>query len=530
MEKEQLQSDVFKRYLNLVFSRHRLIAAIVLLAVTAGLFVYVSQPEVYQSTASIIYQQQRINLTRSLADGGRNLEEMVKTVSQQVLSRNNLEEMIREFDLYPRMRQELPVEDVIEKMRQKDINVNMERNKGDVFSVSFKGKDPRTVMRVTNALASEFIEVNLQLREERASETASYIQDELEMAKEKLNKQEARMRDYKQEHYNEMPQQRSANMSRLNALQEQYQALQSNINELENTRFLISEQLEVREKLRRKSADSGEVEAETDAGDGSGGSLAAARNRLQNLLTRYKEEHPEVKRLKKRIEQLEARQQDTALSAEAGGSAGNPGSGGASVALNKRTAELRTQLKEINARLKDKRKEAEELKKKISKYEEWIAAAPAREAEWSELTRDYDELKEYHDELLAQSLAASASKSLESRQKGSQFKIVDSAYLPRTPVKGTFSKILLISLAMGGVVGCGVVLGLDFLDTSFKRASEIEAEIGMAVSCALPLIVTEAEQRRARLKGIAWYFVLALWLAGFAAAAVYFWQQGDIII
>ncbi|MCF8095959.1 MAG: hypothetical protein K9J79_11435 [Desulfobacteraceae bacterium] len=529
MEKEQSQADLFKRYLNLVIGRHRLIAGFVLLAVTAGFIVYLSQPEIYQSTASIIYQQQRVNLSRSLADDGRRLEEMVKTVSQQVLSRNNLEKVIREFNLYPVMRQELPIEDVIERMRAKDINVSMEKSKGDLFSVSYRGKDPRTVMRVTNSLASKFIEINLQLREERASETANYIQDELEMAKEKLNKQEAEMRDYKQKHYNEMPQQRSANMSRLTALQEQYQAVQRNINDLENTRFLISEQLEVREELRSKSAYSEDAQAEADSG-GSDGSLAAARNRLQQLLTRYKENHPEVKRLKKRIEQLEAEQKEKAGAADTASSAENLNNVGASGAVDKRASELAAQLKEINASLKDKRKEARDLKEKINTYEQWIAAAPAREAEWSALTRDYEELKEYHDELLAQSLAANASKSLEARQKGSQFKIVDSAYLPRTPVKGTFSKILLIALAMGLVAGCGLVLGIDFLDTSFKRANEIEAEIGLAVTCALPLIVTKAEQRRARLKGIAGYFVLAVWLAGLAAAVVYFWQQGEIII
>ncbi|MFO7932205.1 MAG: hypothetical protein R6U97_12460, partial [Desulfosalsimonas sp.] len=442
---------------------------------------------------------------------------------------NNLEKIIKDFDLYPEMRQEAPIEDVIERMRQRDINVNLEKDKGDLFSVSYSGKDPRTVMRVTNSLASKFIEVNLQLREERASETAEYIQDELEMAKEKLNEQEARMRDYKQKHYNEMPEQRSANMNRLNALQEQYQAVQSNINDLENTRFLIGEQLEVREELRKETADSGDGQAEA-GGDESGGELAAARNRLQNLLTRYKENHPQVKRLKKRIEQLEEEQQDTPLSADAGDSAGNPSEGGASAAVNKRTAELRAQLKEIGASLKDKRNEAEKLREKINKYEGWIEAAPAREAEWSALTRDYEELKEYHDELLAQSLAANATKSLESRQKGSQLKTVDSAYLPRTPVKGTYFKILLISVAMGGVIGCGLVLGFDLLDTSFKRAKEIEEDLGVSVTCALPLIVTESEKRRARIKAIAGYFVLSVWLAGLAAAVVYFWQQGDIII
>ncbi|MFP4668109.1 MAG: hypothetical protein ACLFMN_04865 [Desulfobacterales bacterium] len=529
MEKEQPQLEHFKKYLNLIFSRHKFIAVCVLLAVSAGLFFYVSRPEIYQSSASIIYQQQRINVSRSMGSDERRFDEMVKTVSQQVLSRNSLEKIIKEHGLYPEMRQEVPIEDVIEKMREKDVSVGLEKDRGSVFTVSFKGPDPRRVVRVTNALAARFIEENLQLREERATETASYIQDELEMAKEKLNRQEAQMRDYKQKYYNEMPEQRSANMNRLNALQEQYQAVQTNINELENTRFLVAEQLEVRRELREKSAEAGDSETENTDRDNS--SLAAARSRLQQLLTRYKETHPEVKRLKKRIGQLESEQREmaAAMSDEAE-SAGRVEESGDAVIPDGRAGELAAQLKKIDASLNDKRKEAEELREKIGRYEQWIEAAPEREAEWSALTRDYDKLKEYHDKLLTQSLAANASQSLESRQKGSQFKIVDSAYLPRAPMKGTFSKILLVSLAMGLAAGGGLVLGLDLMDTSFKRANEIEAELGVPVVCALPLIVTKKEQRRNRIKNAAWYFILTAWFIALSAAAFYFWQQGDIII
>lgn len=527
MEKEQPQQEIFKKYLNLIFSRHKFIAVCVLLAVSAGLFYYISQPELYQSRASIMYQEQRINVSRSMGDDKRQFDEMVKTISQQVLSRNSLEKIIIENDLYSGMRQEVPIEDVIEQMREKDIAVRLEKDRGSVFTVSFKGPDPRRVVRVTNSLAARFIEENLQLREERASETASYIQDELEMAKEKLNRQEAQMRDYKKQYYNEMPEQRSANMSRLNALQEQYQAVQSNINELENTRFLVAEQLELRREMQQQSGSSGDFDAES-AGEEQN-SLAAARNRLQQLLTRYKENHPTVKRLKKRIAQLESQQQEMTASGNDAGAGGQGQESGAGMP-DGRAGQLAAQLKSIAASLKDKRREAEELREKMAKYEQWIEAAPEREAEWSALTRDYDKLKEYHDKLLAQSLSADASQSLEARQKGSQFKIVDSAYTPRTPMKGTFSKTLLVCLAMGLAAGGGLVLGVDLMDTSFKRANEIESELGVPVVCALPLIVTKKEQMRNRIKNAAWYFGLTAWLIALSAAAVYFWQQGDIMI
>ncbi|MCK9502524.1 MAG: hypothetical protein M0Q52_11945, partial [Lascolabacillus sp.] len=120
---------------------------------------------------------------------------------------------------------------------------------GDVFEVSYQGSDQNKVLRVTNALAARFIEENIRLRQELASQTSSYVKDELEMAKESLDKKEILMRDYKLKYYNEMPDQLVNNMNRLNALQVQYQNNQTSSHELERTRLLVQEQISSRQEL-----------------------------------------------------------------------------------------------------------------------------------------------------------------------------------------------------------------------------------------------------------------------------------------
>ncbi|MCF8094810.1 MAG: hypothetical protein K9J79_05545, partial [Desulfobacteraceae bacterium] len=368
------------------------------------------------------------------------------------------------------------------------------------------------------------------IREEQARERASYIQDELRMAKERLNKKEAQMRDYKLKHYNEMPQQRSANMSRLNALQEQYSSLQTNIYNLEQTRMLVAEQLEVRRKQQEAAADGEEGGSATRTGQSSRAQkLAAARSRLQDLMSRYTPQHPEVKRLERRIEQLKSGQ-NSGQEQSGQEPAENNGKMSALIGQDKRIGELAAQLKEIDVNLKTLRREAENIREQMKKYQRWIDAAPEREAEWASLTRDYEELKQYHDELLSRSLAAEAAESLEVRQKGSQFKVIDSAYLPRTPIKGTFLKILMLSLFAGAAAGGGLVVTLDFLDTSFKESQEVESTLQLPVTCALPLIVTEAEKKRERIKSIIWSLFFSAWAMALAATVVYFWQQGDILI
>ena len=150
-----------------------------------------------------------------------------------------------------------------------------------------------TVLLVTNALAAKFIEENIRLREETVSETSAYIKDELNMAKEALNKKEAAMRDYKLKYYNEMPDQRGTNITRLNALQSQYQAYQNTLQELERTKVLIQEQISLRQDLLAKLGNNVPLTPDN--------SIEDLQAQLNMLLTRYTEKHPDVKRLKSLI-------------------------------------------------------------------------------------------------------------------------------------------------------------------------------------------------------------------------------------
>jgi len=520
MNTEQSQIDVLKSYLNLFLSWHKLILFFLLAAICLGYVNYLRQPKIYQSSASLMYQQQRINPSKMSPDDERNMGDMVNSISQQVMSRSSLERVIREHGLYPAMMENAPIEDVVQRMRR-DISVNIERGKGNVFTVSFKGRDPRQTMRVTNALASRFIEENLKLREERATGTTRYIQDELSMSREVLEKKEAEMRDYKLRHYNEMPDQRASNMSRLNSLQEQFESTQRRIHDLEQTRLLVSEQLETRKEMQRLA------DGAVDTGSGTAGrrdELSDARRRYQELLSRYTAEHPAVRRAKNRLEQLEAER--SALMAEAD----DEGNLTAAAPQDTRMAELNAQLREIRMNLDTLRTDAEKIREQMEKYQKWIDAAPVREAEWTALTRDYNQLRSYHDNLLAQSLSAEAAESLERRQQGSQFRVVDPAYVPTTPMGGTFVRILFMAVGMGLVAGIGLVMGFSMLDSSFKDIREVEDYLEVPVTAALPLIATDAEKRRKKIKNIAWSLFFIAWIGALGVATGYLYLQGEIIL
>ncbi len=526
------------KHVDPILRRKRLILSCFILSLVVGIGYYLRIPKAYKSTCIIMYQQQKINPTKMSPDVEKRTGEMINTVSQQVTSRSSLEEIILKFNLYPGLRQKLPMEDIVEYMRDHSITIETQK-KGDIFNVSFQGKDPAAVMNVTNELAAKFIEENLRFREERASETSAYVKDELSMSKEALDKKEAVMRDYKLKFYNEMPQQLPMNMDRLNSLQEQYQDNQKNVQDFENTRLLILEQISIRKDLlaqKTKEILMLKKEGATNL-DESYTSLAEARKALEELQLRYTDQHPDIKRLKKIITKMEAKEKGHDAST-VNGSNQNIARPEKDTTISEIIAEtsdpqlekIYVQLKEVEFSIKNLKDERSKIVSQIEQYQKWIEAAPIREAEWSALTRDYNELKKHYEDLVAKSLEAESAETLERRQKGSQFKIIDPAHLPERPFEPDFKKIILFATLLGLALGGALCFGLEFLDTSFKSSQDLESYIGLAVTIAIPVIPTEKEMRGNKITSIIWTVAFIGLFIVIGAGVTYLWAQGLIVI
>lgn len=519
------QRQLIKKYVDLVLHSWRLISICLLVGVSLGLGYYFYIPKSYQSSALLSYETQQINPAKMDPEQGRGrLQESLATLQELVTSRNSLEKVIQQFSLYEEARKKLPIEDVIEVMRK---NIEIKPfSKGDVFSVSFQGADPQKVVRVANALASLFIEENLKYREERATETSKYTENELAMSKKVLDAKEQQMRDYKLKYFNEMPDQRQSNLEQLRSLIEQDQGIQTSIQDLERTKVLALEQARIQQQLATMSMQSASPSSippahpETD-----GERLQRLQAYLVQLQGKYTERHPEVRRTKQQIEQLEAKGVKVVRS----GGQGNTSSR-ASIAADLERQRLQTQIKQIDLNIEQLRKTQAAIPAQIAQYQKWIEAAPVREAEWNILTRDYNELRRHYDQLVANNLQAQSAENLERNQKGSKFKIVDSARVSEKPFKPNFIKILLVAVVGSLGLSVGSVLALDFIDTSFKDVGELEEFIGVPVICAVPFIEKASETHKERLRFL-WSVVgIGIYALGLMIVLGVLWTKGLIII
>ena len=272
-----------KDIIDIAIRRRWLILISLFLTLTYGIYYSFTAPKIYQATTLVMVEPQQVptDFVRSVVT--EDAEALLGTIFQIVTSRTNLEQIINKFGLMPKNNPNLLVEDVIASMKSK-INIEVTRNRkgADAFSISYKGENPQRVMLITNALASNFIDSNFKNRESQASGTSTFLESELENVRKRLLIMEAELKEYRQQYMGELPEQLGSNLSVMQGLQNQLTNKEASLRDL---RTRLSE-----------TDDMAPIEAANP------NDIVSLRRQLSDLTMRYTENHPDVTRLKSRIE------------------------------------------------------------------------------------------------------------------------------------------------------------------------------------------------------------------------------------
>ncbi len=510
MATQAASSIDIRKYLFVIKKRAVLSATIFLVVVTLGVAYCLFWPPIYQAACLVLVQPQKVPTELVQATVTTKIQERLQIITQQVLSRSRLMEIIERFNLYPQLKDKLTPDELAQQMR-KDISIKISQK--NYFTIEYYYSDPQVVASVANALAAFFVDSNLRIREEDAVGTARFLARESERMKGQLQDWEAKITDFKEKHLHELPDAQDKNLYILGQIQNKDTMVDHSIN-TERTRLDgLEKELGVEQYREQSLLVQRQYLEATKNTTGAGGknqdetTSKAIRSELERLMVVYTEDHPDIVRLKAHLAKAEAAeaekkaQKEAALKAKGIQPTDNSDAAPDQVALDSVRASkerIAVRIRQHQARIDVLIQERAELAAEADQVRKRIENGPAVAEQLTELTRGYEGLKAAYEKLQGKTLEANLSANLERTQRGEQFEVVDPAEVPDSPFRPSINKSLPASLGLGLALALGLALGLSFLDTSFTSVEQLERQGNFPVLVVIPALTTAAERARKR--------------------------------
>jgi polysaccharide biosynthesis transport protein len=469
-----------------VWRRRKWIGILTFAAVCAGATAAaLSLPNLYRATATVLVERQQVSEAFVRPSVTAELETRIQTIHQQVMSRARLTDVILRLGLYRDLRGIVPIDALVERMRReiqltlKGVEQLSGRSGTIAFTLSYTGRDPRTVAEVTNTLAAFYVEENTKSRERQATQTAEFLKAQLADIKRELDHQEQRTSEFKLRHAGDL-QQVEVNLTALDRL---------------NTQLRVNSEAQIRAMERRERLERQVAGTEPDAlatpqAETPATQLLKLKQELAELRRRFSDQYPEVIRVKAEIAALE-KDDDAQI-----------GTGGSTTAVPSSPAMrlAKQSLDGVDGELKSLKEEDASLRRLIAGYEARIENAPRRQQELLQLSRDYDAVNERYQTLLKRSEEAQLSENLEQGQHTEQFLILDPAIPPAQPAAPNRLWLLAMGFLGSLALGFAAIVAAEKLDTTFHTADDLQAFANVPLLARISLIPTAAGARRQRLR------------------------------
>ena len=473
----------FDTLLQVANRRKWLILIPALVIAVIGAAVIYQLPNVYRSETLILVVPQRVPESYVKSTVTARIEDRLQAISQQILSRTKLEQIITDFNLYSEERADGELmEDIVERMRIRDVGIGVV--KGDAFRLSFQSDDPRVAMRVTERLGSLFIDESYRDREVLAQSTSEFLATQLDEARRQLVLNENKLQEYQRTFNGELPSQMSANLQGLHNTEIALQQLGESLNRDRERRITfertVADVLEAPEP-----APAAEDRLRPDMSQTLQDELRAAQQALIAVELKLKPEHPDVRRQRRAVEELEKRVDAQKLE---GTLMSRPPANSVAMdyAKRKRLMDAKAELDNLDREIQAKLGEEQRLRGMLGMYQARIEATPVRESELAALTRDYETLQQTYRSLLQKKEESEISANLEKRQIGEQFKILDPARMPEKPISPDRPRLYLIAILAAIAIGLGLAATAEYFDRTLRTEADVRAALNLMVLATVP--------------------------------------------
>ena len=483
--------------------------AIAWIVAIIGWTVVLRMPNEYQASARVYVDTQ--NVLKPLLAGMTtmpNLEQQVMFMRRTLISRPNVERVMRMVDLDVKTKDTREHEEMVDLLMKQITIAGTERD--DIYTISYSAPNPKLGRDVVQSLLTIFVEGSFGGKKQDSDKAVQFIDDQIKNYEEKLSAAENSLKEFKIRHNGILPRTGGGDFGGQMA---------GNSDALMQARLELAEAEQARNTLRRQisgdvrpGAKGGVIVAnpELDA------RIAEVNKSLDALRLQYTEQHPDIIAARRLLAQLQERKKEEAKTPKR---TSDPGAG-----YSPMLQQMNVALSEAEARVASLRARVNEYVARDARLRSQSVQAPEIEAQLSQLNRDYEVNKENYQKLVASRESAKLSGNLSSATDMLTFRVIDPPTAPDTPTGP--HRLRLFSLVFAGALLAG--LGAAFLMSQFRptflNQSTLREVAGVPVIGAITMNWTEEQKvrrkRRLYAVGAALLVLFGVYGAGVAAMLV----------
>lgn len=453
-------------------------------------------PDKYEATARIYVDTQSI--LKPLMSGltvQPNVEQQVGMLSRTLISRPNIEKLIRMADLDLKSESKAQQEALIEKLA-KTLEIKS-TGRDNLYTLNYRESDKEKAKRVIQSLVSIFVESSLGASRKDTDQAKTFLNEQIRSYEAKLEEAEARLKEFRLRNIDLQTSDGRDSASRLADISKQLEQARLELREAENARDAAKAQ------IAQDRSGSGNLpsllpdQAVTVATPELDARIDAQRRNLDGLLQRYTDQHPDVVSTRKLIHDLEE-QKKKEIAEQRKLAANAPMATHAAVQQS-------LAYQELSRALATSEIQVAALKARVAEYSSRFAAAkaslktsPQIEAEAAQLNRDYAINKKNYEDLIARRQSAVMSGDLDVASGVADFRLIDPPRVSPKPVSP--NRFLLYPMALIAALGAGLftAFAASQLRPVYDAAYELRAKTGLPVLGVVSLVMSEVDARRSR--------------------------------
>jgi polysaccharide chain length determinant protein (PEP-CTERM system associated) len=460
-------------------------------------------PPAYESQTRLLLEGPQIPSELASSTVTVGLAEQLEIIEQRLITRANMLDVARRQNAFVEIGS-MTADEIVEAMRARTKleKGGTTRHPTPILTITFEARSPAIAAGVLNEYLTLIERQNTEFRTTRAGNTLDFFQQEVNRLGQDLDRQSARILDFKTENAEALPESLQYRLDQQGKLQDLVRQIDQDVTTLHNQRSWLIDIFNATGQVTDTQATA---------------ALSPEEKRLENLqaqldqaLSIYSESSPRVKMLQAQVAQIQERLANAPEKKPSETTKNNPEERPGAATLDLR-------LKEIDTRISMLQQQRNETEERLTVLSESLAKTPGNTVALDELTRAYANIEQQYNTAVDRLAQASTGERIESLSRGQRISIIEPPATPDQPTKPNRILIAGGGTVFGIVAGIAAVVLFELLNHTARRPEDIIKRIGVRPLATIPYRRSRTEIFRKRLVKLVIYLLILVGLP----AAVY---------